>query len=101
MHDKHGKDGLVIVSVTMDESMDEMDRAEYREKTKTYLAKRKPPFATYDLDFDRSKPPAALAFDGGMPRVFVFNRDNQFVLKEQGPDKDDLDKAIAQALKKK
>jgi hypothetical protein len=101
MHEKHGKDGLVILSVTMDEAMDEMDRAEYREKTKTFLARVKPPFATYDLAFDRSKPPATLAFDGGMPRVFVFNRDNQFVLKEQGPDKDEVEKAVAQALKKK
>ena len=101
MHEKYAKEGLVILTLTMDEDKDEKERATYRKKTLDFLAEKKPPFPTYDLDFDRDKPPAPLLFEGGMPRVFVFNRDNQHVLKAQGPEKEDVEKAIAEAVKKK
>ena len=101
MHEKHARDGLVILSVTMDELEDEKERADYRAKTNNYLGQRKLPFPTYDLDFDRKKPPATLTFSPGTPRVFVFNRDNQYVLKEQGPEYEELDKVVAEVMKKK
>src|SRR4051794_8961113 len=101
MHEKYAKDGLVILTLTIDEDKDEKVRADYLVKTNKFLAGVKPPFRTYDLQFDRDKPPANLAFEGGMPRVFVFNRDNHYLLKEQGPEKEALEKAIEEALKKK
>jgi hypothetical protein len=101
MQKKYAGDGLVIVSVTLDESTDEKDRAEYRKKTDDFLAGKKLPFPTYDLDFDRDRPPGALTFAPGSPRVFVFNRDNQHVLREQGPEHEKLDKIVAEVVKKK
>ena len=103
MHEKHAKDGLVILSVTMDDSEDEKERAKFREDTNKYLADKKPPFPTYDLDFDRKKPPATLTGDefSGNPRVFVFNRDNQYALKELAPDYDELDKLVEKLVKQK
>ena len=59
MREKYGKDGLVVLTVTMDESIDdtEEERAKNRKKVEGYLAKKKLPFATYNLDFDPKKPP--------------------------------------------
>src|SRR4051812_31969701 len=111
MLDKYGKDGLVVLTLTIDESDDEKDRADYRDKTRKFLSEKKFPFATYDLDFDRAKPPAPLTFSAGTPRVFVFNRDNQYLarlpvvdenrnpIKEAEPD--EIEKAIAEAVRKK
>src|SRR4051794_26254260 len=103
MHNTYGKDGLVVLTVTMDEDAEATaeERAANRAKIGKYLTKRKLPFATYDLTFDPKKPPPPLTFSDGVPRVFVFNRDNQFVLREQGPDEKEIEKAIAEAVKKK
>jgi hypothetical protein len=101
MQKKHAGDGLVIVSVTLDEVPDAKERAEYVKKTNDFLAGKKLPFPTYDLDFDRDKPPAALGFAPGSPRVFVFNRDNQHVLREQGPEHEKLDKIVSEVVKKR
>jgi hypothetical protein len=113
MHDKYGKDGLVVLTVTLDEDVEATpeERARNRAKIGKYLTKKKLPFATYDLDFDPKKPPQALSFRDGVPRLFVFNRDNQYtlrlpvvnekreVLKEVEPEP--IEKAIAEAVKKK
>src|SRR5262249_50298807 len=113
MHDKYGKDGLVILTVTMDEDADASaeERAANRAKVSKYLAQKKLPFPTYDLNFDPKKPPSTLTFSDGVPRVFVFNRDNQYslrlpvlndkreVVKEVEPDA--IEKAIVEAVKKK
>ena len=105
MHDKYGKDGLVILTVTLDENTDEDTtpemRAKWRKTVENYVARAKLPFCTYNLDFDPRKRPAPLAFSDGVPRVFVFNRDNQFVLRDQGPDEQEIEKAIVEAVKKK
>src|SRR4051812_13044903 len=108
MHEKYGKDGLVILTVTMDTDTDEKQRAEYRDKTGAFLAEKKFPFPTYDLDFDRARPPAPLAFSDATPRIFVFNRDGQYsfrmpVVDEvrnvvKAPEKEDVEKAIAEAV---
>jgi len=111
MHDKYGKDGLVILTVTMDGDPDEKQRAEYRDKTGAFLAAKKFPFPTYDLDFDRARPPKPLSWYDGTPRVFVFNRDNQYSLRLPTVDEnrdvvkpaspEDIERAIEEAVKKK
>jgi tRNA(Ile)-lysidine synthase TilS/MesJ len=105
MHEKYGKDGLVVLTVTLDEDTSEdvtpEQRAKWRKTVENYVARSKLPFRTYDLAFDPRKRPEPLAFSDGVPRVFVFNRDNQFVLREQGPEEKQIEKAIAEAVKKK
>lgn len=113
MHDKHAKDGLVILTVTMDlASRTDKDRAEGRAAVEKYLADKKPPFRTVNLDIvDPMKPPASLNFGGEVPGAFVFNRDGNYVLKlplvdDKGDsvkefDYDAVDKAALEALKKK
>jgi hypothetical protein len=109
MHDKHGKDGLVVFTVTLDSPTD----VKARQKVEAYLAKRKLPFRTMNLDQqDPKKPPLTLDFGGGVPGVFVFNRDNRHVLKlpqlatptnseEKAYDLDVLHAAIEAEMKKK
>ena len=112
MQQKYAKEGLVILAVTMDGDTDKAERAKYLAKTKTFLAtKIKPPFPAYDLDFDRDKPPATLTWADGNPRVFVFNRDNQYSLRLPVVDKSrevvkavenaEVEKAVVEALKTK
>lgn len=111
MHEKYAKDGLVVLSVTIDEDKDAKERASYVEKTNKYLSKVRPPFRTYDLDFDRERPPATLTFSDGNPRVFVFDRRNKFVLRlpevdpmraETKPvDYDAVEKAVGEAVKQR
>ena len=105
MHEKYGKDGLVILTVNMDENKDKdttaEDRAGWRKTIQRYLLKRTLPFRTYDLEFDPNQTPAPLKFYAGVPRVFVCNRDGQYAFREGGPDEKDVEKAIAEAVKKK
>ena len=44
------------------------------------LDRLKPPFRSFALDLAPEKQPATLQFNG-VPGVFVFNRDNRYVLK--------------------
>src|SRR5262245_19210636 len=110
MHDKYGKDGLVILTVTMDgASNNDKERAEGRAKVEEFLAQLKAPFRKVNLDFDPKKPPATLNFNG-VPGAFVFNREGQYVLKlpalnDKGEeveefDYDKVEKAASEALKK-
>jgi hypothetical protein len=108
MHDKHGKDGLVVLGVTLDGNKD----TEAREKAQAFLEKLKVPFRNVALDVDLDKVPRTLDFGGGVPGVFVFNRDNRHVLKLPVLDAkrqevaeplkyEAIDKAVLEQLKKK
>jgi hypothetical protein len=77
MHEKYGKDGLVILTVTLDSPKD----AEARAKVEQFLAKKKPPFRTVNLDAEPDKLPTTLDFGGGVPGAFVFNRANRYIKK--------------------
>jgi hypothetical protein len=112
MHEKYAKDGLVIVTVTVELSAEtDKERAEARASVEDFLAKAKPPFRTVNLDIDPKKPPATLNFGGEVPGVVVFNRDGRYVLKlpevnDKGEnvkdfDYDAVEKAVIEALKKK
>src|SRR5262245_60156770 len=107
MLDKHGKDGLVVLGVTLDDPRDE----KARQGVLKYLQAKKMSFQNYHLDADPGKRPATLNFGGGVPAAFVFNRANQHVKKlprvdDKGEpvedfDYDKIDKAILEELKRK
>ena len=81
MHDKYGKDGLVILTVTLDDPKDAKARASVERFLATKLFKgRTPPFRTLNLDADPEKLPPTLNFNG-FPGAFVFNRENRYVKK--------------------
>ena len=112
MHEKHASDGLVILTVTLDDPRD----AKVRAATEKFLAEGKPfkgkklPFRTFNLDADPEKLPATLSFNG-FPGGFVFNRENRYVKKlplltPQGEPIEEFtdaafEKAALEALKKK
>src|SRR5262249_6493711 len=111
MQKKYAREGLVVIPVAVDTDPDAKERAKWRDKTNEYLAERKYSFPTYDLEFDRAKPPPAVTWADATPRVFVFNRDNQYLLRLPVTDDkrevvkpaehEDIEKAIAEAVKQK
>jgi hypothetical protein len=106
MHERYAKDGLVILTVTLDDPKDAKTRA----SSEGFLAKVKPPFKTLNLDATPEKLPPTLNFNG-FPGAFVFNRQNRYVKKlplidAKGEpieefDYDVLTKAATTALEKK
>jgi hypothetical protein len=107
MLDKHGKQGLVVFGVTLDDPTDE----KARQSILRYLEKKKITFQNYHLDADPKKRPRTLDFGGGVPGAFVFNRANQHVKKlprldakgepVEDFDYDKIDKAILEELSRK
>src|SRR5262245_13883346 len=107
MLDKHGKDGLVVLGVTLDDPKDEKARASVLK----YLEGKKITFPNYHLDADPMKLPKTLDFGGSVPGAFVFNRAGQHVLKlprldakgepVEDFDYDKIDRAILEELKRK
>src|SRR5438093_274023 len=111
MHDKYAKDGLVVLTVTLDDPKDVKARASVEKFLGTRLFKgRKPPFRTLNLDANPDRLPPTLNFNG-FPGAFVFNRENRYVKKlplldaEGQPleefSEDAFEKAALEALKKK
>ncbi len=76
LQDKYGKDGLVVLSVTLDDP----HSVEMRGEAIGCLERHKPSFRSFALDLPPDKHPATLQF-GGVPGVFVFNRENRYVTK--------------------
>jgi hypothetical protein len=107
MHDKYAKQGLVILTVTIDNPKNAAARADVEK----FLAKKVPPFRTLNLDADPEKLPPPVNFGGEVPAGFVFNRDNRYVKKlplfdAKGEpteffDYDVMEKAVSEALQKK
>lgn len=107
MHSKYAKDGLEIVSVTVDDPDDAKTRANV---VKFLHNKLKAPFLTVNLD-PKSADWAKKLNVLGVPALYVFNRDNQYVKKlplldDKGEEKEELDydvaeKAVAALINKK
>jgi len=79
MQKKYGKDGLEVVSVSLDKP-DEMDT---RESLLKFLREKKFPFATVNVDpktIDTKNQLREYAVHG-VPVVYVFNRENLYVKK--------------------
>jgi thiol-disulfide isomerase/thioredoxin len=106
LQEKYGKDGLVVLSVTLDDPRS----VETRSEALGCIERHKPPFRSFALDLAPEKHPATLQFNG-VPGVFVFNRDNRYVLKlpvldAKGNTTLDFDyaaieKVVAEQIKKK
>jgi hypothetical protein len=112
MHKADAKNGLVVLTVTMDlASKNDKERASARAEVEKFLAKLAPPFRTVNLQVDPEKVPPTLNFGGAVPGGFVFNRENQWVLKlpeinDKGEEVKEfeyeaVDAAVREALKKK
>ena len=105
MHNKHARDGLVILTVTLDDPTDAKARASVESylNNKLFKATKALPFRTLNLDVDPEKRPAPVNFTGS-PGVFVFNRDNRYIERldsDKAGDPKVIDKLVAEALKKK
>lgn len=107
MHSKYAKDGLEILGVTVDDPAD----AKTRDKVVAFLRdKVKAPFANVNLDTAKTPDWDKKVRTNGVPCVFVFNRDNQYVkqlplLDAKGDEKEEMDydaveKAVAELMKK-
>ena len=103
MHDKYGKDGLVVYSVLIDDPKDAVIRA----TGDNYLAKVKVPFPLVYLDMPRAELEKKLRINGS-PGIFIFNRANKYVKKlpetndkgeEEEIEHDVIEKTIQSLLK--
>ena len=102
MHRKYAKDGLVAVSVSLDDPADTAVRA----RALTFLQKQGATFDNMLLDETPELYQSKLKIDGP-PCVYIFNRDNRFVLKRDGTGDDGridytlFEKRIAELLAEK
>jgi prolyl-tRNA synthetase len=106
MHSKYGKDGLDVVAVTLDDPRD----TRTRDKVIAFLRdKVKATFTNVNLD-PKSADWEKKLRTNGVPCIFVFNRDNQYVKKlpvldDKGEEKEEVDydvieKTVANLMKK-
>jgi hypothetical protein len=79
MHRKYAKDGLVAVSVSLDEPT---DKAAHGRGLK-FLKKQNAGFLNFLLDEPSSVYETKLKIDGP-PCVYIFDRDNRRVIKRDG-----------------
>jgi hypothetical protein len=79
MHRKYAKDGLVAVSVCVDAESDPAVRA----RALAYLQKQGATFANVLLDEKPEVYQTKFKIDGP-PCVYIFNRENRWVLKRDG-----------------
>ena len=96
MHEKYGKDGLVVYSVLLDDPKD----AGLRATGDKYLAKIKVPFPIVYLDMPPAEWSKKLRLNA-YPGAFVFNRANKYVKKmPETNDKGDQDEVDYDVIEK-
>ncbi len=102
MHEKYGKDGLAALSVSLD---DPKEDPKAREKVLKFLQDRGATFPNLMLDEDSDVWQVKLKISGP-PCVYLFDRDNHYVLKmsdDSGNPRVDyavIEKKITELLKK-
>jgi hypothetical protein len=79
MHRKYAKDGLVAVSVALDDPADKAVHA----RALTFLKKQGANFTNVLLDETPELYQSKLKIDGP-PCIYIFSRDNSWVLKRDG-----------------
>jgi hypothetical protein len=102
MHQKYARDGFVALSVSVDDLHNPNDPAEdTRKRVLDFLRKKKAAFTNVILDEPPEKTFAKLGIRA-VPCVYVFNRDNRFVLKlvEQKDANTIVEKTVQELLKK-
>ena len=97
MHNKLAKDGLVAISVTLDDP----DDKEAKGRALKFLQKQKATFKNFQLLDDSSVWQEKLKISGP-PCVYVFNRENQWAAKLEGEKVDyaEIEKLVRELLKK-
>ncbi len=83
MHRKYAKDGLAAVSVSLDDPADPAARA----RALAFLKKQGADFTNLVLDEKPELYQERLKIDGP-PCVYIFNRDNRWVIKRDGTGQD-------------
>lgn len=79
MQEAHGKDGLVVLGVTLD---DPKDKKMHDQTVKFLTTKLKPPFRNVALNAAKKEWMAKFRVPTGeFPAVFVFNREGKYALK--------------------
>jgi hypothetical protein len=98
MHRKYEKDGLVTVSVAMDDP----EEKDVKNAIKKFLDKQSAAFPNYWLREESGVWMAKLKISG-LPCVYVFNRDNQWVAKYEKleeSDQADIEQRVRELVKK-
>jgi|SRR6516165_4877039 hypothetical protein len=97
MQKKYIKDGLVAVSV----SLDDPNEDGVKDKVKKYLVNENATFANLILDEKMEVWQKKLKIEGP-PAIFVFDRDGKIAKKyDSGEGYDEVEKLVADLLKKK
>jgi uncharacterized protein YkuJ len=102
MHQKYARDGFVALSVSVDDLHNPNDPAEEtRKRVLGFLQRKKATFTNVVLDEPPEKTFEKLGIKA-VPCVYVFNRDNRFVLKlvEQKDAYTVVEKTVQELLKK-
>jgi hypothetical protein len=99
MHEKYAKDGLVAISVSVDDREDK----DVKDRIMKFLEKQKATQTNYWLQDDPSEVLKKLNISA-VPCIYVFNRDNQWVEKfadDNKVDHDKIEKLVVELLKQK
>ena len=103
MHRKYATDGLVAVSVSLDDLHDKQVKIDMKAKVLKFLQDRQATFPNFVLDEKEDVWQEKLKIDGP-PCVYVFNRDGHWVKKfteEKGKvDYAEVEKTVRELLKK-
>ncbi|MBY0525343.1 MAG: redoxin domain-containing protein [Gemmataceae bacterium] len=96
MHDKYAKEGLVVISVNLDDPDDNRAQRSARE----FLKKQKAPFDCVFFTNAKEQEKAAKHYDiDTIPHLVIYNRQGKLVEDDVDPDK--LEGSIKAHLKKK
>ena len=96
MQNKYGKDGVVAMSV----SLDDPNEKDNKHKVLKFLESQKATFSNFILDEKPEYWQEKLKIDGP-PCVFVFNRDGKWTKFEPFPEYPEVEKLVVEYLKKK
>jgi hypothetical protein len=111
MHKKYARDGFVALAVSIDPIRGKDGKVDPKVLggVETFLNEQKPPFPNFILDAREEEWQKKLGVYGP-PCIYVFNRDNHFVLKLPVLDKDGepvevvdydvIEKTVAELMKK-
>jgi hypothetical protein len=83
MHRKYARDGLVAISVSLDDPGESESARNTRARALAFLKKQGAAFTNVLLDEPSELYEAKLKIDGP-PCIYIFNRDNRHVLKRDG-----------------
>jgi hypothetical protein len=97
MHKKYAKDGLVAMSVDLDDPMDQ----QRMQNVRAFLTEQQPEFVNFVLDEKQEVWQEKLKIVGA-PAIFVFGRDGKVAKKyEDGEEYKEIEPFVVVELKKK